>query len=242
MSCSLCLRYEDVDGACRRCTSQVRSQLAQLPDLSRAAADFIAPGRSGAGTGTERSIGVNVTALDCAIGIEAVRILHSWESVVRSERNLTPPAFISPRGDGLLATVSFHLTHLDWSLSQGWAVDFAREIFQLNAQGRAATRQFTEQVRRIPCPTDDCSKFVVIDVENLHEEVECRNCRQRWTILRLVALAMTNPNRTFFLDVEAIGLWLGMTKRAVYSIIKTHNINRRGNLYDLGAIVKTRSA
>lgn len=242
MSCSLCNKFDDVDGACRRCTSQVRSHLSQLPDLSHEAANFIAPGRSGAGTATERSIGVNVTALDCAMGIDTIRILHSWESVVRSERQLTPPAFISPVGDGLVASVSFHLTHLDWSLCQGWAPDFAREIFQLNARGRAATQQFQEQVRRIPCPTDDCNKFVVIDVENLHEEVECRNCRQRWTILRLVALAMNNPNKAFFLDVEAIGLWLGMTKRAVYSIIKSHNISRRGNLYDLGAIVKTRSA
>jgi len=241
MECVICQRNE-AEMTCARCSSKVRSALAELPKLSVEAGAFIAPGRSGAGTGTERSIGVNVTALDCHVGTEAMRILHSWESVIRQERRLTPPAFISPVGDDLLATVTFHLTHLDFSLSRAWALDFASEVFALHSRGRSATRQFTEQVRRIPCPSDDCKKFVVIDVENLHEEVSCQGCKQRWTILRLVALAMSNPNRVFFLDVEAIGLWLGLTKRAVYAIIKSHNIARHRNLYDFGAIVKARSA
>lgn len=241
MSCLLCDR-PDTDTTCTRCSSKVRSALAELPQLSLDAGNFIAPGRSGAGTATERSIGVNVTALDFHIGTEATRILHSWESVIRQERRLTPPALVSPIGDDLMATVTFHLAHLDWSLSRPWAVDFAGEVADLHARGRSATRQFKEQVRRIPCPSDECKKFVVIDVENLHDEVTCHGCKQQWTILRLVALAMSNPNRIFFLDVEAIGLWLGMTKRAVYSIIKAHNIGRHGNLYDFGAIVKARSA
>lgn len=241
MACLICER-PDTDTTCHRCSSRVRSALAELPDLSLEAGNFIAPGRSGAGTATERSIGVNVTALDFHIGTEAIRLLHSWESVIRQERQLTPPALISPVGDDLLSTVTFHLAHLDWSLSRPWAVDFADEVLRLHARGRSATRQFTEQVRRIPCPSDDCKKFIVIDVENLHQEVACHGCKQRWTILRLVALAMSNPNRVFFLDVEAIGLWLGMTKRAVYTIIKSHNIQRHGSLYDFGAIVKARSA
>ena len=241
MSCLICDRA-DTDTTCHRCSSKVRLALAELPKLSLDAGNFIAPGRSGAGTATERSIGVNVTALDFFIGTEAIRLLHSWESVIRQERNLTPPAFISPVGDDLLSTVTFHLAHLDWSLSRPWAVDFSDEVLRLHARGRSATRQFTEQVRRIPCPTDECKKFIVIDVENLHQEVACHGCKQRWTILRLVALAMSNPNRVFFLDVEAIGLWLGMTKRAVYSVIKAHNIARHGNLYDFGAIMKVRSA
>jgi hypothetical protein len=243
MSCLICQRFDDVDCTCRRCSSKVRNAIAELPQLQREAGFFIQPGRAGGGsTRTERSIGVNVTALDFSVGIEATRLLHSWESVVRSERKLTPPAMVSPVGDDLLATVTFHLTHLDWSLCQGWAVDFAEEIFRIHARGRAAAKRFQEQVRRIPCPTDDCKKFVVIDVENLHQEVGCFGCGQKWTILRLVALAMSNPNRIFFLDVEAIGLWLGLSQRSVYSIIKTHGIARRGNLYDFGAIVKARSA
>jgi hypothetical protein len=241
MSCLICDR-SDTDTTCRRCHSKVQSALSELPKLSIDAGEFITPGRSGAGTATERSIGVNVTALDCHVGIEATRLLHSWESVIRQERTLTPPALVSPVGDDLLATVTFHLTHLDFSLSRPWAVDFAQEVFKLHAKGRAATKQFKEQVRRIPCPTDDCSKFVVIDVENLHDEVVCNGCKRQWSILRLVALALNNPNRVFFLDVEAIGLWLGLTKRAVYSIIKAHNIGRRGNLYDFGAIVKARKS
>jgi hypothetical protein len=103
MSCLICQRFDDVECTCRRCTSKVRSALAELPDLQHEAGFFIAPGRSGGGsTRTERSIGVNVTALDFSVGTEAIRLLHSWESVVRAERKLTPPAMVSPVGDDLL--------------------------------------------------------------------------------------------------------------------------------------------
>jgi hypothetical protein len=106
----------------------------------------------------------------------------------------------------------------------------------------SAAKRFVQQARRIPCPTDDCKRFVVIDVENLIEEVSCFGCKQRWTVLRLIALAMSNPSRQFFLDVEAISLWLRITEREVYRIIKKNEINKRGSLYDLNQIIKVRAA
>jgi hypothetical protein len=51
---------------------------------------------------------------------------------------------------------------------------------------------------------------------------------------------MSNPNRKFFLDVEAIALWLGITQRQVYKIIKAHDITRNGALYDLAGVVAAR--
>ena len=75
-----------------------------------------------------------------------------------------------------------------------------------------------------PCPTDDCKRFVVIDVENLSDEVSCFGCKQSWTVARLVKLAMSNPNRKFFLDVEAISLWLKISQREIYRIVKRHDI------------------
>jgi hypothetical protein len=59
-------------------------------------------------------------------------------------------------------------------------------------------------------------------------------------VLRLVALAMSNPSRKFFLDVEAIALWLGITQRQVYKIVKANNIERRGSLYDLAGVIANR--
>ena len=82
---------------------------------------------------------------------------------------------------------------------------------------------------------------MIIDVENLSEEVSCFECKQRWTVLRLVALAMTNPNRKFYLDVEAISLWLRITEREVYRTIRRHKIEKRGSLYDLSQVIKARA-
>ena len=126
------------------------------------------------------------------------------------------------------------------ALGQDWAGDFYGEIKEQHAKGMAAAKQFVEQPRRIPCPTDECHKFVVIDAENLMSDVTCFGCKQSWTVLRLVALAMSNPNRKFFLDAEAIALWLGISQRQVHKIIKANSIERRGSLYDLAAVIANR--
>jgi hypothetical protein len=179
---------------------------------------------------------------------ELLAILHSWESMIRSARQLTPPALLKrePTIDAeVQATCDFHLAHLEWTLGQEWVGDFFNEVKELHSKGMAAAKRFIEQPRRIPCPSDDCRKFVVIDVvavadNGLTKEVSCYGCKQSWSVLRLVTLAMSNPTRRFFLDVEAIALWLGLTQRQVYKIIKANNIAKKGQLYDLAGVIKAR--
>lgn len=244
MDCHICKRYTRKEGACQLCIVKVKAALTELPVLQWQAGFYLEPGRSGNGSvSAERSIGINVNALDFAIASDLLAQLHSWETIIRRDRQLTPPALVPKHPTieaEVQATCDFHLAHLDWSLSQPWALDFTHEVLALHARGRAAAKMFKEQVRRIPCPSDDCKKFVVIDVENLGTEVSCFGCKQKWTVLRLVALAMANPNRKFFLDVEAIALWLQMTQREVYRIIKKFDIDRKGQMYDLAAIIKVR--
>ena len=243
MNCNICQRSTETT-TCRGCHSAIISWLGAIPSLQVMAGDYITPGRSGSGTvSAERSIGVNVNALDYSMAIELLGILHSWESEIRSARQLTPPALLrkEPTTDmEVQATCDFHLAHLDWTMAQEWAGDFYNEVKELHSKGMAAAKQFVEQPRRIPCPTDDCHKFVVIDAENLMSDVSCYGCKQSWTVLRLVALAMSNPDRKFFLDVEAIALWLGITQRQVYKIVKAGNIERRGSLYDLAGVIASR--
>ena len=175
---------------------------------------------------------------------DLLAILHGWEAIIRRDRQLTPPALVKrePTTDlEVNATCEFHIAHLSWTLLQPWALDFAGEVWQLHARGRAAAKKFKEQARRIPCPTDDCNRFVVIDVEQLSQDVSCFGCKQSWSVLRLVALAMSNPNRRFFLDVEAISAWLQMTEREVYRLVKKFEIEKRGSTYDLQAIMKVRA-
>ena len=243
MNCNICQRPTEAI-TCRTCHKAIVTWLVAIPNLQVLAGDHIAPGRSGSGAASaERSIGVNVNALDYSMAIELLAILHSWESEIRSARQLTPPALLKkePTTDAeVQATCTFHLAHLDWTMGQEWAGDFYGEVKELHSKGMAAAKQFVEQPRRIPCPTDDCHKFVVIDAENLMSDVSCFGCKQSWTVLRLVALAMSNPSRKFFLDVEAIALWLGITQRQVYKIVKANNIERRGSLYDLAGVIANR--
>ena len=194
---------------------------------------------------TERSIGVNVNALDYACATELLGIMHSWESEIRSARQLTPPALIKALATIELeveATCTFHLTHLEWSIGQDWIGDFYNEVKELHQRGMGAAKRFVEQPRRIPCPTDDCKKFIVIDVEFLMGDVKCFGCKNEWSLLRLIALAMSNKTKKFYLDVEAIALWLGVSERQVWKIIKANSVSRKGQLYDISEIVALRSA
>jgi hypothetical protein len=245
MDCTICGKKTERVGACNRCASKVRTQIAELPQLHKEARQFLQPSRTGSGAAsTERSIGINVAALDFTMATELLRTLHAWESTIRFGRQLTLPAMLirEPTTESeVLASATFHLTHLEWSLGQEWAAGFAHEIQIIHAKGRAAAKRFSEQPRRIPCPSDDCKKYVVIDADNLTAEVACFGCKQQWTVLRLIALAMSNPSKTFYLDVEAIAMWLGITEREVYRTIKKNDIQRRGSLYDIAGIIQARS-
>lgn len=249
MNCRICDKPNRVEGICYKCRSKIVLHLSQLPDLQYQAGMYLTPGRSGNGSvSAERSIGINVSALDFSMATELLAILHGWEILIREGRQLTPPALLKKQATTDLeveATCKFHLAHLDWTLDQEWAKDFASEVGELYAKGIAACKQFVEQPRKIPCPTDDCKRMVVIDAHRLGEyglteEITCFGCKQSWSIIRLITLAMSNPEKKFYLDAEAIASLLGIKVRQVYNIIKTNEIDKRGNLYDVKQIIAAR--
>ena len=223
----------------------LRSNLAELPELQQGAASFVSPSRSGSGSpSTERSIGFNVNALDYSMGKELLGVLHKYEALIRRGRSLTPPALLKREATvdkEVAATVSFHLAHLEWTVQQDWVEEFAGLIKELHSKGMATNKKFIEQPRRIPCPTDECKAHIVIDIENLLAGVTCHKCRTSWTLYRLLALAMNNPNRTFWLDIDAICLWMNITKVDLNKIVREHNIPVKNGLYDISAIAKARS-
>ena len=223
----------------------LKSNLAELPELQQGAASFVSPSRSGSGSpSTERSIGLNVNALDYSMGKELLGLLHKYEALIRRGRSLTPPALLDREATVELevaATVSFHLAHLEWTVQQDWVEEFAGLVKELHSKGMACNKKFIEQPRRIPCPTDECRSHIVIDIENLLAGVTCHKCRTSWTLYRLLALAMANPNRTFWLDIDAICLWMNITKVNLNKIVREHNIPMKHGLYDISAIAKARS-
>ena len=219
--------------------------LTELPELQQGAASFVTPGRSGSGSpSTERSIGFNVNALDYSMGKELLGVMHKYEALIRRGRTLTPPAFLKREATvdlEVAATVSFHLAHLEWTVQQDWLEDFAGQVKELHSKGMATNKKFIEQPRKIPCPTEECKAHIVIDIENLLAGVRCHKCRTSWTLYRLLGLAMNNPNRTFWLDIDAICMWMNITKTDLNKIVRQHNIPTKNGLYDISAIAKARS-
>ena len=223
----------------------LKSMLTELPELQSGAASFVSPGRSGSGApSTERSIGFNVNALDYSMGKEILGVMHKYEALIRRARTLTPPALLKREATVELevaATVSFHLAHLEWTVQQDWVEEFAGSIKELHNKGMAINKNFIEKPRRIPCPTDECRSHIAIDIDNLLAGVRCHKCRTSWTLYRLLALAMANPNRTFWLDIDAICLWMNLSKVELNKIVRQHNVPMKNGLYDISAIAKARS-
>ena len=230
---------------CKRCYSSLKYALTEIPELQQGAAGFVTPGRSGSGSpSTERSIGFNVNALDYSMGKDILSRLHKYEATIRRARALTPPALLKREATvekEVAATVSFHLAHLEWTVQQDWVVEFAAEVKELHSKGLATNKRFIEKPRRIPCPTDECKSNIVIDIDNLLAGVTCHKCRTSWTLYRLLGLAMNNPNRTFWLDIDAICLWMNLTKVELNKIVREHNVPMKNGLYDISAIAKARS-
>jgi hypothetical protein len=224
----------------------LKSNLAELPELQSGAASFISPSRSGSGSpSSERSIGFNVSALDYSMGKELLGLLHKYEALIRRGRSLTPPALLKREATvekEVAATVSFHLAHLEWTVQQDWVEEFAGLIKEVHSKGLSVTKKFIEKTRRIPCPTEACNKKLSIDIERLMENIKCLGCHGEWTVLRLIQLALTNPDKEFLLDIETICLWLGDTEKNIMKVIKANDIKKKSGLYNIKEIINARVA
>ena len=245
MNCAICKYNVESGQICKKCYSSLKFALSELPELQQGAAAFVTPGRSGSGSpSTERSIGLNVNALDYSMGKELLGVMHKYEALIRRGRSLTPPALLDREATvdkEVAASASFHLAHLEWTVQQDWLEEFAGSIKELHSKGMATNKRFIEQPRKIPCPTEDCRAHIVIDIENLLAGATCHKCRTSWTMYRLLGLAMNNPNRTFWLDIDAICLWMNISKTDLNKIVRQHKIPTKNGLYDISAIAKARS-
>jgi hypothetical protein len=142
--------------------------------------------------------------------------------------------------DEIVTAIKFQQINLQWSGTQDWISDFANELSTLHRQAMTAARDFVEKARRISCPGETsegrCGNKLVINEENPLDIFECRKCQTQWTTLRIVAVALSEPNRQVWLDAEAIGRWLGISDRQVRRIAKANNVPHKGALYDFEAI------
>ena len=242
--CALC-NFNTANGyLCNRCHSKIHSQLDDLIEFWVGAHNELLPGKSGnGGRSSERTIGLNVAALSFIAGHDILAFLHGWESIIREDRQLTPPALI-PKPASLEIeirdAIAFAQLHLPWSASQDWIINFAKELREIHGQGMAAARQFVEKTRKIPCPAETgegaCSNLLTINAEDPLDMFECRRCKSQWTTLRLIAVAMSSK-QAVWLDVEALAKWMGISERHVRRLAQKHHLPKRGELYEAHAMI-----
>jgi len=240
MKCSNCNRNADEQVLCKGCAGKLQRSIAELPTQVKEAHKYLAPTRGGQGTNTgEPVIGINVTALDWITGKPITDLLWEWEKLIREERQLTPPAYLEPTADEVGATVAFHLAHLNWTLDQPWVGDYCSEILALHKQGQVASRTQRDPVRRIACPSPHpdepekyCNKMLAVESNDLTESLTCSRCKTHWTPARLVAVAMSDPNRVAWLDIESIAVWVGISERHARRVAKSFGIERKGQLFN----------
>lgn len=245
MKCPNCNRVADDQILCNGCARHLRRCLADLPTQLKQARQYLAPSKGGHGTNSgEPTIGVNVTALDWVTGKPITDILWEWEKLIREERRLTPPAYLDPAPDEVGATVAFHLAHLNWTLEQAWVAHYCAEVVALHRQGQVASQSQRDPVRRIACPSPHpteadsyCNKMLAVESNDLLESILCNKCQTSWTPARLVAVAMSDPNRVAWLDIESIANWIGISERQARRVARSEMIERKGSLLNFSQFV-----
>lgn len=246
--CPTCRRklLDTTNVLCDKCVERLRKNLDDLPQLMAEAGKYLEPQQGGQGTssGAHPSIGINVNAFDFASGRDILNVLHEWEKIIRTERQLTPPALLPFYNNPVRMSVRFHLAHLMWTTQQPWADEFAQEISQLHHHGTIAAQKQIDPVRRIPCPaphpdddTRNCGAMLGVTDADMTTSIQCRRCKTNWTPARLVAVAMSDPNHEVWLDVESIAAWVGLSERQVRRIVQTKRIPKRGQLVNVNSFL-----
>lgn len=247
MNCPVCKKSQEVEGICHRCQNSIHSLLDDLIEFWDAAHGELTPARTGSGArSSEISIGLNVNALSFITGHDILTMLHSWEALVRQERKLTPPGLLAPApslADEIATAIKFAQTHLLYSSKQEWFAEFVKELKEVHRQGMVASRHFVEKTRKIKCPAEiddgECGNLLRIQKIDPLAIIECRKCDTQWTTLRLIAVALSNPNTQVWLDLEAIGKLMGISERHARRVAKHLKISKRGELYDVNQFRKS---
>lgn len=245
MKCPNCNRPGETASLCNGCKRRLTNCLKELPWQVLEARNHLTPARGGHGTNSgERTLGINITALDWTTGKPVTDILWEWEALIRDERGLVKPALLEPAPDEVGATVAFHLAHLNWTAEQPWVADYFHEIANLHKQGQIASRTQNDPVRRIACPSPHpteadryCNQMLAVESTDMLEALLCKRCQTNWTPARLVAVAMSDPNRIAWLDVESVANWVGISERQCRRVVKTYEIERKGSLLNFTQFV-----
>jgi hypothetical protein len=250
--CVICQR-ETQRMACDRCQARMNSQLADLVTFMALASDNLLPGRGGDGRSTERTLGINVGALDVSAGFDAIAILESWERIWREDFGLSPygpasaarnahlQATLQPQSATLTGIVRFLQAWLERACDEHPAVDdFAAEVRSIHRTYKHAAGEASRGGWRVTCPADtddgECANVLLVTAADFDSQVTCRRCRTTWATERLLRVVASSRHAELWLDPEAASEWLGVHQRTLRAWAKEGRIKRSHGRYEVHSL------
>jgi hypothetical protein len=244
-ACVICQRTTE-RMACEHCQNQMRLQLTNIVDYQALASGNLLPGQGGDGRSTERSLGINVAALDLVGAFDAIAVLESWERIWREDYGLSPygpaSALRDPTARGtLLGIVSFLQSWLTKSCTEHPAIDeFAHELRTLHRSCQQAAGQTQRAAWRVTCPADvedgECGNQLRVSGQDFGGQVTCRACNTTWPVDRLLHVVATSRHAELWLDPEAASEWLGVHTGTLRKWAKDGRIKRERGRYEVHSL------
>ena len=244
-TCLICQR-DTQRMACTYCEATMRRQLSEVVDYQAMAGDNLVPGQGGDGRATERTLGINIAALDTSAGFDAIAVLESWERLWREDYGLTPYGPASAQREPtpeatLTGIVGFLQSWLDKTCTEHPAVDeFAAELRGVHRRSQQAAGQTRRAAWRVTCPTDtddgECGTQLRVSGEDFGGEVTCRACSTTWPVERLLRVVASSQHSELWLDPEAASHWLGVHAATLRKWAKDGRIKRDHGRYEVHSI------
>jgi hypothetical protein len=227
----------------------MRQQLTELTTLMEQASANLIPGQGGDGRSTERTLGINISALDTAAGFDAINVLESWERLWREDYGLAPYGeATSQLADTKPETTLRHITTflhtwLEKSCTEHPAIsEFAYELRIIHKQSQQAAGQTQRAAWRVTCPADgtegECGNTLLISGEDFDNEITCRKCSTVWPVARLLHVVASSKHAELWLDPQAASEYLNCTPVTLRRWAKEGNIKREKGKYEIHSVIK----
>lgn len=228
---------------CQACARRLSSALDEIRQFT-SMIDTAVPHASGVSMSksSERSLGVNVDALDVLAGNDTLPLLESWEIAIRHDFELTPYGVVTEqqkRAAMLRERIEFIQAWRDRLIEARWPLlaDMQQELLREAARLARIACVDDHEGWRVECPTDVddemCRRRLRVTRDDLDNDADitCRSCKRVWTARRLVVVSAAAKDVDVWVPADTLADWYGVTKRTLRRWAKQGLIERRGRLF-----------